>query len=104
MSFSASPGASSLRSSRIRSKDGREILQGTRDQARSYHPRGLSPVLDGQTHNHEAHGSGRACPPGRDVCKALAGPGIVFDTAKLIANEFKAHGLSTYFGIRPGDL
>ena len=38
-------------------------------------------------------------PPDRDVCKALAGLGIVFDTAKLIANEFNAHGLSTYFGI-----
>jgi len=35
----------------------------------------------------------------REVCKALAGLGVVFDTAKLITNEFKAHGLSTYFGI-----
>jgi len=34
----------------------------------------------------------------REVCKALAGLGVVFDTAKLIANEFNAHGLSTYFG------
>ena len=39
-------------------------------------------------------------PADRDVCKALAGLGVVFDTAKLIANEFNAHGLSTYFGIR----
>ena len=38
-------------------------------------------------------------PTDRDVCKALAGLGVVFDTAKLIANEFNAHGLSTYFGI-----
>ena len=37
-------------------------------------------------------------PYDRDVCKALAGFGVVFDTAKLIANEFNAHGLSTYFG------
>ena len=40
-------------------------------------------------------------PSDRDVCKALAGLGVVFDTAKLIANEFNAHGLSTYFGICP---
>ena len=40
-------------------------------------------------------------PADRDVCKALAGLGVVFDTAKLIANEFNAHGLSTYFGICP---
>ena len=38
-------------------------------------------------------------PADRDVCKALAGQGVVFDTAKLIANKFNAHGLSTYFGI-----
>jgi len=38
-------------------------------------------------------------PADRDVCKALAGLGVVFDTAKLIANEFNAHGPSTYFGI-----
>ena len=31
-----------------------EIFQGTRDQARPYHSRGLSPVLDRQTHNYEA--------------------------------------------------
>ena len=37
-------------------------------------------------------------PADRNVCKALAGLGVVFDTAKLIANEFNAHGLSTYFG------
>ena len=37
-------------------------------------------------------------PADRDVCKALAGLGVVFDTSKLIANEFNAHGLSTYFG------
>ena len=35
----------------------------------------------------------------KEVCKVLTGLGVVFDTAKLIANEFKAHGLSTYFGI-----
>ena len=35
----------------------------------------------------------------REVCKALVGLRVVFDTAKLIPNEFKAHGLSTYFGI-----
>ena len=40
-------------------------------------------------------------PADRDVCKALAGLGVVFDTAKLIANEFNAHRLSTYFGICP---
>jgi len=34
----------------------------------------------------------------REVCKALVRLGVVFDTAKLIANEFNAHGLSTYFG------
>jgi len=37
-------------------------------------------------------------PADREVCKALAGLEMVFDTAKLIANEFNAHGLSTYFG------
>ena len=37
-------------------------------------------------------------PADRELCKALAGLGVVFDTAKLIANEFNAHGLSTYFG------
>jgi len=37
-------------------------------------------------------------PADREVCKALAGLGVVFDTANLIANEFNAHGLSTYFG------
>ncbi len=37
-------------------------------------------------------------PADREVCKALAGLGVVFDTAKLIVNEFNAHGLSTYFG------
>jgi len=35
----------------------------------------------------------------REVCKALAELGVVSDTAKLIANKFKAHGPSTYFGI-----
>ena len=34
----------------------------------------------------------------RGVCEALAGQGIVFDTLKLIACEYKAHTLSTYFG------
>jgi len=37
----------------------------------------------------------------REVYKALAGLGVVFDTAKLIANEFNAHTLSTYFGTGP---
>ena len=31
-------------------------------------------------------------------CKALAGLGIVFDTLKLIASEYNAHSLTTYFG------
>ena len=39
-----------------------EIFQGTRDQARSYYSGGLSPVLDRQTHNYEALGSGRTRP------------------------------------------
>ena len=34
----------------------------------------------------------------RGVCEALAGLGIVFDTPKLIACEYNAHTLSTYFG------
>jgi len=34
----------------------------------------------------------------RGVCKALAGLGIVFDKLKLIACEYNAHTLSTYFG------
>ena len=34
----------------------------------------------------------------RGVCKVLAGLGIVFDTLKLIACEYNAHTLSTYFG------
>ena len=34
----------------------------------------------------------------RGVCGALAGLGIVFDTLKLIACEYNAHTLSTYFG------
>ena len=34
----------------------------------------------------------------REVCKAFAGLGVVFDTAKRIANEFNAQSLSTYFG------
>ena len=34
----------------------------------------------------------------RGACKALAGLGIVFDTLKLIACEYSAHTLSTYFG------
>jgi len=37
------------------------------------------------------------------VCKALAGLEMVFDTAKLIANEFNAHGLSAYFGDPAGN-
>ena len=34
----------------------------------------------------------------REVCKALAGLGIVFDMLKLIGCEYNAHSLSTYFG------
>ena len=34
----------------------------------------------------------------RGVCKALAGLGIVFDTLKIIACEYNAHTLFTYFG------
>ena len=34
----------------------------------------------------------------REVCKALAGLGVVFSTAKLIACEFNADALSGYFG------
>ena len=34
----------------------------------------------------------------REVCVALAGLGIVFSTVKLIACEFNASALSTYFG------
>jgi len=37
-------------------------------------------------------------PVDREVCKALAGLGIVFDTLKLIACEYNAHALTTYFG------
>ena len=37
-------------------------------------------------------------PADREVCKALAGLGIVFDTLKLIASEYNAHALTTYFG------
>ena len=37
-------------------------------------------------------------PADREVCKALAGLEIVFDTLKLIASEYNAHSLSTYFG------
>jgi len=37
-------------------------------------------------------------PADREVCKALAGLGIVFDTLKLIASEYNAHSLTTYFG------
>ena len=37
----------------------------------------------------------------REVCKALAGLGIIFDTLKLIACEYNAHFLSTYFGREP---
>ena len=37
-------------------------------------------------------------PADREVCKALAGLGIVFDMLKLIACEYNAHSLSTYFG------
>ena len=36
-------------------------------------------------------------PAHREVCKALAGLGIVFDTLKLIASEYNAHSLTTYF-------
>ena len=34
----------------------------------------------------------------REVSKALAGLGIVFDTLKLVAREYNAHALTTYFG------
>ena len=34
----------------------------------------------------------------REVCVALAGMGIVFNTAELIAREFDADALSQYFG------
>ena len=34
----------------------------------------------------------------KGVCEALAGLGIVFDTLKLIACEYNAHTLSSYFG------
>jgi len=34
----------------------------------------------------------------REVCEALAGLKIVFDTLKLIACEFNVHTLSSYFG------
>jgi len=37
-------------------------------------------------------------PADREVCKALVGLGIVFDTLKLIASEYNAHTLTTYFG------
>jgi len=37
-------------------------------------------------------------PADREVCKALAGLGIVFDTLKLTASEYNAHSLTTYFG------
>jgi len=37
-------------------------------------------------------------PADREVCKALAGLGIVFDTLKLIVSEYNAHALTTYFG------
>ena len=37
-------------------------------------------------------------PADREVCKALVGMGIVFDTLKLIASEYNAHSLTTYFG------
>ena len=37
-------------------------------------------------------------PADREICKALAGLGIVFDTLKLIASEYNAHSLTTYFG------
>jgi len=36
----------------------------------------------------------------REVCVALAGMGIVFNTAELIACEFDADALSQYFGRR----
>ena len=34
----------------------------------------------------------------REVCVALGGMGVVFNTAKLIACEFNADALSRYFG------
>ena len=37
-------------------------------------------------------------PADREVRKALAGLGIVFDTLKLVASEYIAHALTTYFG------
>ena len=37
-------------------------------------------------------------PADREVSKALAGLGIVFDTLKLVASEYNAHALTTYFG------
>jgi len=37
-------------------------------------------------------------PADREVCKALAGLRIVFDMLKLIASEYNAHSLTTYFG------
>ena len=37
-------------------------------------------------------------PTDREVSKALAGLGIVFDTLKLVASEYNAHALTTYFG------
>ena len=37
-------------------------------------------------------------PADREVCKAFASLGIVFDTLKFIASEYNAHDLTTYFG------
>ena len=37
-------------------------------------------------------------PADREVSKALAWLGIVFDTLKLVASEYNAHALTTYFG------
>ena len=37
-------------------------------------------------------------PADREVSKAFAGLGIVFDTLKLVASEYNAHALTTYFG------
>ena len=37
-------------------------------------------------------------PADREVSKALVGLGIGFDTLKLVASEYNAHSLTTYFG------
>jgi len=46
----------------------------------------------------KAKALGELSPADREVCKALAGLGIIFGTLKLIASEYNAHYLTTYFG------